>query len=98
MINLTQKFEYEIRGKKYTAYSLSLNQQSEIEDMLSKVNEKSTSKELGEVYTDIALFILKQYNDTITREEIKNNFPLSAILRILADVSGQSEISKIKGE
>ena len=96
MINLSQKFEYEIRGKKYVAYPLTLTKQAGIEELLNKIDENKTdTTKLTEIYVDVAMFVLKDYNEGITREEIKNNFSLVAILRILSDVVGQKTIENI---
>jgi len=91
MTNLTQKFEYEVRGKKYVAYPLSLDQTEEIEVQLASLEKvKDNNKKIKECYVDVIYMILKDYNEGITKDEIAKTFPLSGILLIL----NQTIISK----
>ena len=96
MVNLSQKLEYEIRGKKYIAYPLSLTKQLEVDKKLGEIDaEKDDTEKLAETYIDVAYIILKEFNDGITKEEIKNSFSLAAILKILTDVVQQQTLEEL---
>jgi len=93
MTNLTQKYEYEVRGKKYVAYPLSLDQTEAIDTQLANLEKaKGDTKKIKECYVDITYMILKEYNEGLTKDEIAKTFPLSGILLLLNQVVGRKEI------
>ena len=93
---LTKQFEYNVRGKKYVAYPLSLDQTEIVSAQLSALEKaKDDPKKIKECYVDITYTILKDCNEGITKEEISKNFPLSGVLVLLNELMGKKEIETL---
>jgi len=97
-IVLSKIVEVQINNKVYKVGSLSMAKLIEISPKVDKLGKvKEISKQI-ELFVDILYDILKEYNEGITKEQIKNEITVEAGIKILQMATGQNLLTNLPFE